>query len=114
MPSKLENSAALRTFTSYPLTQALLDDFTATPFPTTLSAWNRAQLKMAHGATHFGYVYSDYATLLCASGTFHVRTGMYFSVPGSASIEGGAGIIISRLNYNGFFQLGGPVESEGR
>ena len=39
---------------------------------------------------------------------------MYFSVPSALEIEGGSGIIVSRLDYHGFFSLGGPIESVGR
>jgi hypothetical protein len=39
---------------------------------------------------------------------------MYFAVPGELSIDGGQGIIVTRLSYRGLFQLGGPVEHTGR
>jgi quercetin dioxygenase-like cupin family protein len=39
---------------------------------------------------------------------------MFFVVPGEGRVEGGAGMVISRLGYQGLFQVGGPVEATGR
>jgi hypothetical protein len=40
---------------------------------------------------------------------------MVFSVPGELEISGNSsGILISRHGYQGFFQIGGPIEQEGR
>ena len=54
--------------------------------------------------------------LECASGSFELRPGMYFAVPGAMSIAGGdsIGIVVTRIGYLGFFQLGGPIERTGR
>ena len=64
--------------------------------------------------THFGYVYQGAARLECASGSFAVAQGMYFAVPGALRIAQGEGLVITRLGYRGWFQLGGPVENQGR
>jgi quercetin dioxygenase-like cupin family protein len=49
------------------------------------------------------------------SGRFELRQGLYFSLPGGATLEGdGCGLIASRIGYRGFFSIGGPVESRGR
>lgn len=39
---------------------------------------------------------------------------MVFCVPGSCTVSGSRGIVVSRYGYRGFFQVGGPVENEGR
>ncbi|XZE53009.1 hypothetical protein SH139x_004720 [Planctomycetaceae bacterium SH139] len=40
---------------------------------------------------------------------------MLRSVPGSLSVRGsGAGFIATRVGWQAFFQIGGPVENKGR
>lgn len=84
------------------------------PFPTSVSAWKGRSLDCAGGATHFGFVYAGDATLSCVAGSFPLRQGMYFAVPGDARIAGGQGLVISRHGYTGLFQIGGPIETTGR
>jgi mannose-6-phosphate isomerase-like protein (cupin superfamily) len=47
---------------------------------------------------------------------FHLelRSKMYLATPDSLRIEGGCGIVVSRLGYHGALQVGGPIEPEGR
>lgn len=102
-------------FISYPLSHGLLADMQADVFPSQLRACSYDRLQLGAGATHFGYVHEGSLTLQHASGAFVLKSGMYFSAPGEAVLAGdGAGIVISRLGYDGFFQIGGPVESKGR
>jgi hypothetical protein len=101
-------------FSSYRLLPGPLEDFTDGEFPTVLCAWSGRTLARDATGTHFGFVHSGPAVLRCPSGTFSLEAGMYFSVPGALSIERGTGILISRLDYHGFFHLGGPVEERGR
>ncbi len=104
-----------RSFNPYKLVHGLLEDMRKDQFPTMLSAWSDNYLEMGEGATHFGYVYEGYPTLNCHAGQFNLSPGMYFSVNNTASIHGNSkGIIVSRLGYRGFFQIGGPVEEKGR
>ena len=84
-------------------------------FSTSLYAWDKGNLNLAGKSTHFGFVYEGSASLECASGTFPIYEGMYFSVPGDATLKGqGRGIVMSCQGYNGFFQMGGPIERAGR
>ncbi|THB85441.1 cupin domain-containing protein [Pantoea allii] len=40
---------------------------------------------------------------------------MYFSSPGETTIHGdGRGMVVSRMDSYGFFNIGGPVEAQGR
>jgi hypothetical protein len=40
---------------------------------------------------------------------------MYFCVPGNCEIAGdGKGLVASRIGFDGFFHLGGPIEAKGR
>ncbi|WP_199749722.1 MULTISPECIES: cupin domain-containing protein [Corallococcus] len=102
-------------FIPFPLAHGLLADMKDDTFSTQLWAWTQDRLKLPAGATHIGYVYDGTVTLEHAAGEFKLRGGMYFSAPGEAVVHGnGRGIAISRLGYDGFFQIGGPVEARGR
>lgn len=104
-----------RTFFPYSLEHGLLEDLSLDPFPTVLRGWCFDRLFLTGQATHFGYVYEGRARLACTSGAFELSAGMYFSVYGEVTVAGeGRGIVVSRLGYKGFFQVGGPVEQQGR
>src|SRR5690349_14302323 len=102
-------------FISYPLGQGLLADMRASEFPSQLLGWSGKALPLPPGSTHFGFVHEGNPTLQCAAGEFKLAPGMYFSVNGAGRIDGsGQGIVVSRLGYRGFFQIGGPIEPHGR
>ncbi len=102
-------------FTGYQVANGVLADFSAGEFPTILSTWLNGGLLFANGATHFGFVHEGNPVVNCQSGRFQLKPGMYFSVQGEGGIEGGGrGIVVSRLGYRGFFQIGGPIEDTGR
>ena len=104
-----------KTFTPYELAHGRLAETGGDDFPSRLSAWRDQQLELAGDATHFGYVHEGVATLEAASGTYTLRSGMYFAVPGACRIGGsGQGIVVTRLGYRGMFVVGGPVETRGR
>lgn len=72
-------------------------------------------LELPANATSFGFVHRGEATLKSDAGTFVLKTGMYFCLPGSGTLLGeGRGIAIARLDYQGVFSVGGPIESTGR
>jgi mannose-6-phosphate isomerase-like protein (cupin superfamily) len=98
----------------FPLRSDWSYDLRHDPHPTEVTTWCGGQLATRHSGTHFGYVYQGIATLRCASGEFHVPPGMYFAVPGHLQLDAGTGLVITRLDYFGFFHLGGPVEERGR
>lgn len=84
-------------------------------FPSLLTAWDSGDLAWDDCGTHFGFVGSGEALIECESGWFCLTTGMYFSCPGALNIQGtGIGFVATRLDWRGFFQLGGPVEQKGR
>jgi hypothetical protein len=100
-------------FQRFPETHGLLADLSDSSFPTRFHAWDE-RLDLSTDATHLGFVLAGSAELTCASGSFSLNTGMYFSVPGECRIDGGRGFVASRVGYQGFFQVGGPVEEQGR
>ena len=90
------------------------DDVGTSSWPSSFALWNQDELQLPDDGTHFGFVQQGDTLLSCDSGEFRLSAGMYFSVPGKASIRGGRGIVATRLGFDGFFQIGGPVESRGR
>jgi quercetin dioxygenase-like cupin family protein len=94
-------------------------DFSNDKFPSSLSTWNSSEISLIPGNTHFGFVYEGTASLAMADGRqYTLVQGMYFSVNSSAKIIPGKfsakGFVVSRLGYQGFFNIGGPVEPKGR
>jgi len=68
---------------------------------------------------HFGFVQSGELLLEVGSKQFPLFPGMYFSAAGKVVLRKTAGkaslgIVMSQANYQGMFQIGGPVESTGR
>lgn len=110
----------MQTFQAFSLATGCLCDLGDDRLPSQFNAWSNQSLELTSGATHFGYVFSGNARVECGSGSFTITRGMYFCLPGCAKIEasGGAdtsaGIVVSRLGFDGFFQLGGPIEERGR
>lgn len=102
-------------FIPFELTHGLLANLDNDDYPTQLRGCYYDRLNLCDNGTHFGYVYEGTITLEHASGTFNIHKGMYFSAPGNLVMYGdGAGIAITRIGYNGFFNIGGPVEAQGR
>lgn len=80
-----------------------------------LTAWHEMPLTLPDDGTHFGFVSAGRASLEWQSEKYPLRAGMYFSLPGGAKISGlGSGFVATRLEWQGFFQLGGPAEEQGR
>lgn len=83
-------------------------------FPTAFQSWSGNQLNLSTDGTHFGYVFKGEANLTTNLGTFTLREKMFFCVPNDFTIEGGEGIIITRIGYGGMFGIGGQIEENGR
>lgn len=108
-------SKLTKAFISYRLIHGVLAEMNADEFPSCLYAWNDGTLNLSSNGTHFGYVWKGKSVLNSrTSGVFTLKSGMYFSLPGSGTLFGGQGIVITRLNYQGVFSIGGPVEPSGR
>lgn len=110
-----ERQQAMATSVFVDLEHCELLDLSGGPHPTTVSAWSESGLDLRAGATHFGFIYRGPARMRHASGEFTLSKGMYFAAPDVCRIEGGGeGIVISRVGYQGVFQIGGPIEERGR
>lgn len=105
-----------KAFISYNLIHGTLAEMSADKFPSRLCTWNEGVLNLQANSTHFGYVWKGKTILNSpTSGVFTLKSGMYFSLPGSGTLLGdGQGIVITRLGYQGVFSIGGPVEANGR
>lgn len=103
-------------FSSFPFTNGLLYNYSQNQFPTNLFAWTEAkELNLKnHGSTYLGYVFEGDVQLKAAHNNYTLKTGQYFSINENLSLTGGKGIVIERIGYKGFNQIGGPVESWGR
>lgn len=102
-----------KAFVAYPWAPGKLADCDPN-FPSELYCWDGNELTVAGDATYFGYVFEGVATIDTPHGDFNLKTGMYFSVPGSVTVRGGKGILIARLGEHSFLNIGGPVEDAGR
>ena len=92
-----------------------LFDFSSGLHPARVATWTRSELPLAADCTHYGFVQSGGAILSAGSGSYQLKAGMYFAAPGVARLRGtGSGFVSSRLGCQGFFQIGGPIESTGR
>jgi hypothetical protein len=92
-----------------------LTDLSHDAFPSRLSGWAGDDLRLEADGTHFGYVYEGEAVCESEAGSFRLKPGMYFALPGAGGVAGtGRGIVVTRLGYRGVFGLGGPVEPVGR
>lgn len=104
-----------KAFVLFSLADGVLCDMREDALPAMFSAWTGNDMSLADGATHLGFVFDGALEIRCASGTFCIGAGMYFSVPGKAELKGsGRGIVVSTIHYKGFFMVGGPVEDWGR
>lgn len=83
-----------------------------------LITWQGDRINLAEDCTHWGFVYQGKAELYRQqeAQTFLLYPGMYFCLPGGGSIghTDSCGVVISCLQTQGMFSLGGPVEPKGR
>jgi quercetin dioxygenase-like cupin family protein len=104
------------TFTPLEIRIGLLLDLSENAFPTQVYGWNRSALALVGGATHYGIVMEGEAVLRDGRGAYRLSAGMFFACPGECVVESenGRGLVISRLGYEGLWQIGGPLEAKGR
>lgn len=105
-----------KTFTTYHLQVGLLEDLSQDDFPSYVHSWHTQPLQLEGQKSNYtGFVAKGTATIETLQGAFHLQAGMYFMCQNSLKITGeGAGMVIEQLNYQSFFHLGGPVETQGR
>ncbi|MEL7333397.1 MAG: cupin domain-containing protein [Cyanobacteria bacterium J06560_2] len=81
-------------------------------------AWHNDELALPAEGTHFGFVWRGMAYVMRdrSLATFPLSEGMYFSASEAVTLSGHdtSGIVITDLRHQGRFQIGGPLELEGR
>ena len=102
------------TFKTFKLESEFVVDSCDEKFPTAFYSWSNTSLELSGGGTHFGYIFKGNSLLKTNLGTFNLREKMFFCVPDNFMIEGGEGIIITRIGFAGMFSVGGQIEAQGR
>jgi quercetin dioxygenase-like cupin family protein len=110
------NRSQNKLFKAHHNSSGLLEDLNQNEFPARMYAWNNSILNFREANTSFyGYVHSGKAKVTSEQGVFYLSEGMYFCVHENIKVEGESqGLLIEQRDFNAFFQIGGPVESEGR
>ncbi len=93
--------------------------FSQSPFPIILRIWRSSVVELPDTGTHFGFVYQGYSHLSShdqVEEPYRLLSGMYFCLPGKGTILGeqSSGIVVTRTDYRGMFNLGGSIEKQGR
>ncbi len=107
-------------FSSVTSSDGMLVDLSTNQHPTLLHGWGYTgeRVNVTEFGTHFGFVVDGLTDVTTNHAGFNqvftLTKGMYFCVPGSVSVCGGRGIVISSLSYRGMFMIGGPIEEKGR
>lgn len=109
-------------FSSVTSSDGMLVNLSTNQHPTLLHGWGYTgtgeRVTVTEFRTHFGFVVDGLTDVTTnhagINQVFTLAKGMYFCVPGSVSVCGGRGIVISSLSYRGMFMIGGPIEEKGR
>src|SRR5687767_14086334 len=88
---------AMSDFVPLDIRDGLLVDLAEDACPTRVYGWRTQALALEADATHYGMAVEDGGTLETEAGRFQLQTGMFFVAPGAARVQGGAGMVISRL-----------------
>jgi hypothetical protein len=90
---------------------------TETMYPSRLRCVGVGRIQLPEKTSHyFGWILTGRAQLELASGlVLPMESSMYFSSSGGFQLESkGEVVLFERLGYRGLFQVGGPVEADGR
>lgn len=103
---------------TFPLS-AVPQDLTISEDLTQVTGLDAAPLILKADGTHFGYVVSGKVSVRCGlMPDFVLTAGNYFSLTGTVVLtpqsSDTTGIVLTRLGYDGFNLVGGPIEKTGR
>lgn len=81
-----------------------------------INGWRASVVELSPDATHFGVQTVGEGVLSSkqARPAVGLAAGMFFVHPSIGKVVGDAGVVISVRNYQGLFQVGGPLEPTGR
>ena len=83
-------------------------------FSTTIALPDGRPVEIAADDTAFGFVYSGIARSESRGFEHKLHTGMFFSLPGPATLTDLHGFVCTRRSYRGLPTWGGPIETLGR
>lgn len=85
-------------------------------FPSYLTTFQNSVVYIDDPAsTSFIYVHTGPVQITLTDGRQYILArGMVASIPGNFTLALGSGIIVTRENWRGYFNISGPVEQEGR
>lgn len=89
----------------------------ATMYPSRLLCCGKGRTSFSDSTRHaYGFVLQGQASITRPDGSTHpVYESMTLSVPGAFELQTtGKVVVIERYGYRGLFQVGGPVENDGR
>lgn len=92
-------------------------DLTADEYPTIIRPFSGNTSHLPGGSTYYGMVTHGSCYIGREQPEYTIDEGMFFCLPGpltlNATLEG-RGLVIERCDYQGFPQIGGPLEGRGR
>jgi len=95
--------------------QGVIKDLSSDAFASELIYFSGGELKLNADTTYFGFVIEGEVSLTYAGHHYTLSQGMYFSVPKELQLTGsGNALVMARVGYLGFFQIGGAIEQRGR
>jgi quercetin dioxygenase-like cupin family protein len=83
-------------------------------YPTAVTAWRGDRSSLEPNGSHFIYAIEGEARAHTSLGSFSLAPGMYACLLEGSVGGAGTGLVISRLGVFGMFQIGGPIEAQGR
>lgn len=107
----------MQDFSLFSIDDSAFIDLSNTDFPSILRTWHGNHLELEDNCTHFGFIYNGKIEINHNAKQFNTYENMYFSLNNQSYIipdKNSKGFVVSRLNYNGLFSIGGPIESKGR
>jgi mannose-6-phosphate isomerase-like protein (cupin superfamily) len=104
-------------FLLFDINESTFIDLSNNIYPSLLRTWHGNSIDLEKNSTHFGFIFNNDIEVVKDNKTFNIYENMYFSINGESKINSKSnskGFIVSKLNYNGFFNIGGPIEHIGR
>lgn len=97
------------------ISSGLLYDGSMTIFPTAVFGLvNETKKFNRSSSTHFGFISKGSAKLTVKNSSYKLIENMFFCCSSRFSLKAEHALVIERLEYQGCFQIGGPVEKVGR
>jgi mannose-6-phosphate isomerase-like protein (cupin superfamily) len=105
-----------KAFQPLKIRNGLLVDLSHDEYPTQVRGADDDYVPLPPDGTHFVMVTKGECAIMYDGRSFRITQGMFAVIPGPGSLDAymSQALIITRLNYTGLFQIGGPIEPRGR